>query len=454
MQKTLAFYKDILESMRYSMDDEGLISIQTPTGAVTPAEVDGKRMVLPTKARLKKGFGEEFQPFHPLSESMARRGTSPVIQHMQRNARAQLGFTYVYLAEKLLTVAVDVSQHKDLPPSANEFLKKMQGADAKLITLFNKLVAAAHKKNRIITVYLRNGGTYNRKKVNRLAVIRFPLIELLETDEDKVLGITIRPKQRQILLTLLRSILPAGDDPEQYSAGSNNRVAPYLHAYLQAYLKTITQLNKVIKRYAVPMALQVKPYTLYKEETLSAFADIFDEIPSLNGNEGLVNEEEEDDVEVDVPSTSTKVTVGKPLQVESPTPMRQQAVKQQSKPVDDNTVDFETMRAALMPQPAQYQPQPQQPPYGMPYQQTQTHVQLPWQSQPQQQPQNQNPFANVAMSMGGGQPQPQQMQYPAAPVGYNQPYYGGGQPNYGGQPMTPQVQMYSSAPGAAAGTLV
>lgn len=445
MQKTLAFYKEILASMRYSVDDEGLISILSPTGTMVPAEAEGKRLVLPTKARLKEGFGEEFQPFHPLSESMARRGTSPVMQHMQRTVRANLAFTFAHLAGKLLEAAVDVSQHKDLPPSANEFLKKMQGADAKLTPLFNKLIEAAHQKNKLITVYLRNGGTYNGKKVNRLAVIRFPIMELLETEEDKVLGITIKPKQRQVLLNLLRSILPAGDDPEQYSAGSNNRVAPYLHAFLQAYLKVIVQLNKVINRYAKPMSLPIKPYPVFKEETLNEFADIFDEIPSLVGNVGNTDEDEEEEalVQTTEKTTTPKVTMSKPLQVTDPAPLR----KQQAAPkIDDDTVDFETMRAALMPQPAQFQPQPQMAPYGQP---VPTHVQLPWQQQPQQPMQAQNPFAVVAMSMSG-QAQPMQQQY--QPMGampmQAQPYYGGG------MQAQPQVQVFGQAPGVASNSLL
>ena len=183
MQKTLAFYNQALPSMRYGVDKEGLISITTATGQLSPAEVEGKRLVLPTKARLKEGFGDAFQAWHPLSETMARRGTSPVMQHMQRNARAQLSFTYIYLAQQLLRVAADRELHKELPPTedCNEFLNKMQLADDKLVKIFDRLVQAASEKKRLITLYLKNGGTYAGKKVNRLAVIRFPLIELLET---------------------------------------------------------------------------------------------------------------------------------------------------------------------------------------------------------------------------------------------------------------------------------
>lgn len=404
MQKTLGFYNDILASMRYSADDEGLISITSATGVPMPALVEEKRLVLPTKEWLKKGFDDSFQAFHPLAETMARRGTSPVLQHMQRNARAQLSFTYIFLAQQLLRVAADRDLHKELPMTedCSEFLKRMQTADAKLVKIFDQLVAAANQKNRVITVYLKNGGSHEGKKVNRLAVIRFPLIEVLETDEPKVLGIDIKPKQRQALLTLLRTILPNGDDPEQYSAGSNNRVAPYLHAFLQAYLKVITQLNRIINRYSKPMALPVKPFPTYDEEILSEFSEIYDEIPSLAGNEGEVQDTGEE------PTTTVHSEPVKPKTIpvqgvlQSPvnnqmvqaSPMRAAAVRE----ADDDTMSFEQLKASMQPQ----QQQVQMPGYpalamgGMAMAPQPGHVVLPWQAQMTPMVQQNNPFAGVA----------------------------------------------------------
>lgn len=411
MQQTLAFYKEALQAMRYGIDDEGLISITTATGQMAPAEVDGKRLVLPTKAWLKKGFGDEFQAWHPLSETMARRGTSPVMQHMQRNCRAQLSFTYIYLAQQLLKVAADRELHKELPPTddCNEFLNKMQLADDKLVKVFDKLVQAASEKKRLITLYLKNGGTYGGKKVNRLAVIRFPIIELLETEDNKVLGIEIKPKQRQVLLTLLRTILPNGDDPEQYSAGSNNRVAPYFHAFMQAYRKVIVQLNKIIARYGQPMALPVKAFPMFEEEYLSKFGDIYDEIPSLDGNEGGIHEvDDEVAVPVAEPTKTKTVEVVKaaPAQgiqvanqgVASATPLRQ--AQAAAKVVEEDTIDFETLKQHML--------QPQQAAMmGAGYPNVAVgmggvhtapagHVVMPWQQQAVGAPVNHNPFAGVA----------------------------------------------------------
>lgn len=293
------FYREVLESMHYSVDDEGLISTMTPTGTAKAATIEGMRLVLPTKEWLKKGFGEDYQPFHPLSEAISRRGTSPVLQHMQRNARAQLAFVFVTLATELLKVAADQSLHKDLPPSCSDFLRKLSNADKKLLPILDNLIRAATKKNRLITVFLKNGGQIDGKKVNRLCTIRFPIIEALDGEDNNVLGVEIRPKQRQALSNLLRLIVPLGDSPEEYSAGSNNRVAPYLHAFLQAYHKIASQLDRIITRYGKPMDLPIKSFKLYPVESLDLFSELYDQVPVLRGNQGEVEETVEEEVPVE-----------------------------------------------------------------------------------------------------------------------------------------------------------
>jgi hypothetical protein len=459
MPKTLDFYNQALPSMRYSFDGDGLVSYTTATGQLMPAEVDGKRLVLPTDAWLKKGFGDTFLGWHPLSETMARRGTSPIMQHMQRNARAQLSFTYIYLAQQLLRVAADRELHKELPVTddCNEFLKKMQLADDKLVKVFDKLIHAASEKKRLITLYLKNGGTYEGKKVNRLAVIRFPLIELLETEDNKVLGVEVKPKQRQVLLTLLRTILPNGDDPEQYSAGSNNRVAPYFHAFMQAYRKVIVQLNKIIMRYGQPMALPVKPFPVFDEEYLGMFGEIYDEIPSLEGNDGGVNEVDDSDepepvvkkatktIEVAAPAAQGIQVVAQPAAqgVHGHAPLR---ASQAARVVEEDTIDFETLKQHML--------QPQQATMmGAGYPNIavggvglapQGHVVMPWQAQVQA-PVAHNPFAGVAAS--------RQME---TSMPLSNPYGGGG---YGmgvstglGTTITPGIGGYQA--GMAAQTLL
>lgn len=466
----LDFYKKVLTSFQYRFDEEGLISTMTPTGATTPAKVDGKRLVLPTPEWLNRGFGEDYQPFHPLSESIARRGTSPVLQHMQRNAKAILAHYVLFLAEQLLNVAADRSLHKDLPPDCTDFLKKLSDADQKTtLPLFKKVVQAAVKKNKFITVYLKNGGTYQGKKVNRLAVIRFPIIEALDSEDKDVLGVEVRPKQRKVLSNLFRLVMPFGDSPEEYSAGSNNRVAPYLHAFLQAYLKAATQLNRIISRYAKPMQMPITEFALYQESELEDLAKYHDQIPSLKGNEGGVDESPEDGVSE---AASTKPAVQAPVAQVQQAPQVQQAVQQPAPQItvantpppaapaqpmrrhDDKPagISLSEVLGAVMPQQQQMMQQPMNP-YGMPQQQQPWQpVQIFPQAQPVYQQQPANPFAMAVMQAHPQQQQPM-MQPQMQPMMQQQMYQ---QPQMQMQQPMQQGNMFYQQPMQAnpAGTLM
>lgn len=435
MMPILDFYNQVLTALRYRVDDKGLISIITPTGTATPATVNGKRLVLPTKQFMRDGFGEDYQPFHPLSESIARRGTSPVLQHMQRTAKAQFALAFEYLATSLLRVAADRSLHKDLPPDCAEYLKKLSNVNDKTVEVFDQLLKAATKKNKVITVYLKNGGKLNGKAVNRMAVIRFPIIEALDGEGD-VLGLDIAKKHRQAISALLRMIVPFGDSPEEYSAGSTNRTAPYLHAFLQAYRKLAVQFNRIIERYARPLELALPVFELYSEKSLEDFAGLYEQMSPLAGNDGDADETDEEGIAAPAVKAPTAQAEAAPRQG-SPAPRTLEA-KEEGKAFNLNEfLQRFTGQAAvpqqqpMMQQPMQgynMQPQYQQPMqmgYGMqqpvnPLAQLNTIINgAPQYQQPMQQV---NPYAQAVIAHHQQQ-QPQPMQgYGMAPqAGYGQP---------------------------------
>lgn len=116
------FYSDqVLPAFRYKVGEEDMISILDPLGRPAPAKVDGKRLVVPTKDWLRKGLGDDYIAFHPLSEKISRLGTSQVLQHMQRQVKANLMFTVKYLTSRILEVAADSTLHKDIPPECSDF---------------------------------------------------------------------------------------------------------------------------------------------------------------------------------------------------------------------------------------------------------------------------------------------------------------------------------------------
>lgn len=297
MSLILDSYKSILTAFSLHAEEDGLISQKHPTGTLVPLKVDGRRLVLPTKEWQRKGYGEEYLPFHPACEVMSREGTSLVIQMLQRQAKANLAHILVSMGTGLLQVAVDKDTHKDLPLECTDFLKKLSNADKTTKELLEKLIGAAVKKNRLLTVYLKNGGKYGGQKVNRSAIIRFPILEDLLGDpkETNVLGVTVPKKQRPTLIALFKLLVPNGDNAEEYSFGTTTRVAPYLVSLLNAYHKIASVFNELIEKYAAKLNIPVKPVQLFDlVETLEVINNHYADIPPYSGNEGATKEQPEE----------------------------------------------------------------------------------------------------------------------------------------------------------------
>lgn len=396
MSKILDFYKSVLTALPYSVDEAGLISTLNPTGSMVPAMVEGRRLVLPTQEWMRNGFGEDYQPFHPLGEQLSRKGTSPVLQHMQKSAKAVLAHSFITMATEMLKVAADQSLHKDLPPSCKDYLKKVKDADKDTVAAFGKVMAAALKKNKLLTVYLKHGGKHDGKVVNRLCVIRWPLLELLDGPDDDVLGVKFtNKKHRATISALLRLIMPFGDT-EEYSAGSINRVAPYFHSFLQAYLKAAEQMNKIIHRYAQPMAIPITEFKLYSEKDVNHLADFYDDLPTLRGNEGGVDE-------VDDETAPAPASAEKPVE-------RQHAASRPAAVVAEaeGGMSMADFLKSVNPMHGQQQPAPS--PYGQPtsspYGYDPTRPAWLVGNAPQQQQAQQSPFAQAINVAAPQQQQP------------------------------------------------
>lgn len=369
MSLTLASYNKILPAFSIVADDDSRLSQKNPLGTLAPLSIGGQRLVLPTKSWLKKGFGEDYVPFHPLCEVMSREGTSPVVQLLQRQAKAVISYNMFSLLQGLMKVAVDKESHKDLPLECTDFLKKLSNADKTTAELLDKLLGAATKKNRLLTVYLKNGGKFDGKKVNRSAIIRFPIMEDLQADskDNNVLGVTIPKKQRPTLIALFKLVLPFGDNPEEYSHGTVARVAPYYTALLTAYHKICTVLNQSINLYGEKLNIPVKPIELFDLGVIDEFTKIYNELPALNGNEGSTKDQPEEASDTVQPKTSKVKTepVAKVVQetrggaqLTSVTP----GVEQARTTGAASMADF---LAATQPQQPQYQPYAQQPNLNM-----------------------------------------------------------------------------------------
>ncbi len=177
----LASYKSIAESLNFSLTDEDMFLTKMPTGTEQPTTIDGKRLVMPNKAFLRKGFGEDKIAFHPLSESMARDATSEVQKRMQKQAKAVIGHQLITLTQGIMDLVSDTEKHKKVPVKQSGFLKELSDLDKGVVSNINKILAAAMKRNKLVTVYLKASGIINGTKMNRVTTIHFPFISELLT---------------------------------------------------------------------------------------------------------------------------------------------------------------------------------------------------------------------------------------------------------------------------------
>jgi hypothetical protein len=288
------FYEQVLTGLRYQIDPDGLISLNLPDGSIVPATVEKRRLVMPTKERLRQGITDDVQAFHPLSENIARKGASPVQSHMQRTAKAMLAHYVLEIATKMLAVAADPSKHKNLSPECGAYLKKVANADKKSVEDFIELTDRAVGKNKLLTLYLKNGGKLGDEKFNRLCVIHFPIFNLFDSPDESVLGVKLRKKDRKTFRALMEHILPGGDDPEFYSAGSNSRIAPYFEAFLRAYGSVAEQLNRIIHKYGASLGINLPLLATTYLEPLDDLGQFYNQIPSLRGNEGNLGPDQEE----------------------------------------------------------------------------------------------------------------------------------------------------------------
>ncbi|MNV41327.1 hypothetical protein D3C71_1329610 [compost metagenome] len=335
----------------------------------------------------------------------------------------------------------------------SDVLMKLTGITDKTQAILDKLIPAAHKQNKLVTVYLKGAGTFQGQKVNRIAVIRFPILDELDNDADKdmVLGVKVPAKQRKVISGLLRLIVPFGDSPEEYSAGTISRVARFFTAFLQAYHKIATRMNQSINRFAGPLALPLKPIELFPLEWIDEFPSIYNQIPSLNGNDGGTDEV---DAEAQVAPQPQQQRQQPQQQVVTPTLQtampqiasqfsfnQQPVVPQNQRPASASAPQNQKPKQSVADLMRGTQPQmPQIPAYGqqpqmfqqqypqhqmvnqygqivqqqmMPQMNTGGQAQLPWVMQQQQQMAPQNPYMQVFhQPQMQQQPQMQYGQYP------------------------------------------
>ncbi len=397
MSQILDCYKAVARAVNWAVNSQGVLNYAHGGQFFT---VGGKKLILPTPEFLSAPDWEQFQVFHPLSESVSG-SESPVAEKLR-------GFMIMRLQETLATVLgsiVDVSMNPQIHDSLNAGQRKilaaipdMKPASAKKLM---KILKLADQQDKLIVLYVKRSGTIGNETFHRVCSVRLQVLNEFDQHERTCLGIKLSQTEVKQLPALLDIVLP-GINQGKYDFGSKSQFVPYCESLLSTYGNVSNRLNKLTKKFKGHLDFENTWIDTSYMEFIPELAKLSRMVPAMEGNEGIAPE------------------VEKYAQAETAQPKQHWATQ-------DTVVH--------QPAPVQpVQPQPSQPAY-----------QQPTPPNPPQEPAATVQQHQQAAPAEDDCPMLRQPQPGTAPAYPTQPGYP--QPGYPQQPTYPGVPGYPAAPG-------
>ena len=114
----LELYKEILATAGMIVNENGLISqpegLKEEETVYGPAILEGKRLVLPTRERLRSADFKNEILFNPMSENSMEKGESVVITKLRTMCSVRINVTIFSLVRNRLTNSTYTRPHKGL----------------------------------------------------------------------------------------------------------------------------------------------------------------------------------------------------------------------------------------------------------------------------------------------------------------------------------------------------
>lgn len=286
-------YSNILESSGMVTDENGLVSFKIGN-QLTPTEIEGKRLILPTNEVLRNPDWVNTIPFHPLSENY-QAGESEVLRNLRKTMGFRVSVIIATLFAELTELGANKDNHSKLTPRQSDLVKILKRADNKTITDFSKVIANCHKEgaNKLVNFFPKRGGKLRGDKYSRVTIVTFPITEEFENTDNTINGLKLRVKDFEMFKDLFEYVVPFCESNEEYSAGSRSIVTPYFESLLHAFINITKELNKRVTLFKKFLDNPQEITTdLSWEETIEDLTFFKDVIPKLKGNEGKTSVEE------------------------------------------------------------------------------------------------------------------------------------------------------------------
>jgi hypothetical protein len=353
-------YRPMMATAGLVVDADGYVSVKQKDKN-RPATIGGKRLVLPTPAQLKVRGWDERVAFHPLWENIMH-GESKVLAEYRNALNNRINAVTGALMLWLLRTATSVKAHPNLSPEQAKFLSKVKGADETTLESLTEIMEKAMPVkglNKFVRIFLKKSGEYQGKRMGCVAVVTFPFYEEVKAmtkGHRKIWDITVRAKEREILMALMEFIFPTIAEEESYNRGSNNKTAQKADALMQAVLGIAADLNSVISLFAnlIPdhESLMIPADWSDALSDMDMLLPVIRTVPMQAGNEGESAVPRDLEEEVEAPVATGRVSAQVQTQAEPARhTVRMQDVDRYGRPV------YNTPYAGQQQQP-QYQPPP------------------------------------------------------------------------------------------------
>lgn len=292
--RLLSFYRQVLASVDLPADEEGRIFYQAAGDEErTPAAVDGKDWILPTREALgTRNIWEDHIAFHPLSENFLN-GESPVLGKFKAAINLRLGAVAAELMGWLVKFAAEpeLQASGNVSAKASKYLKLVPNIKKITSERFEEILdrSAGSSDRRFVNLYLKRGGDILDSRYQWACIATFPFRQELEGEQPKIFGVTISKKDQQSFKDLFDYMLPDNEDIATYSAGSMIKSACKFDATLRSFAKIAERLNEIIhihKKVIPPVNAKNLLIDLEWMSELDSLDKLADVVPPLPGNEG------------------------------------------------------------------------------------------------------------------------------------------------------------------------
>lgn len=280
-------YEDILKSAGLLIDETGLVNRINAGGQIIPVKVLKKHLFIPTNNALRLYSDDAHIAFHPLSESMVR-GQSPVLKWLRQQLIVRLQAVLGEQFEELMQIAADPAIHRTLSPKGTEFLKVLPEADAEMVEKIATILGKVDgERNKLLNIYLKQGGTIAGKAVRRGAIVTFPLINEFDNVDGRIFEVKPRSKKEaKAIQKLFNWMIPDADNVDTYSFGSSSDTAPFFHALVNGYIRIAERLNEITKTFKKQLDVDELHIDLDWASDVVDLTPYRAIIPPLAGNEG------------------------------------------------------------------------------------------------------------------------------------------------------------------------